>query len=139
MEDDTRAASVPTSFWVITVLGLVWNTFGAYLYMLSKLDPAAAMAGVSPAMRDYVATMPLWAHIGWSLGVWGSAAGSVLMLVRSRYAVPAFLISLLGALTSFAAQAMAGVLPLGLSAMIAIVIAFLWQFSKREAAKGLLR
>ena len=139
MENDTRAAEVPISFWVITVLGLLWNTFGAYLYMLSKLDPVTAMAEASPAMRDYVATMPLWAHIGWSLGIWGSAAGSVLMLVRSRYAVPAFLISLLGALTSFAAQAMAGVLPLGLSAMIAVVIAFLWHYSRRSQQQGLLR
>ncbi len=139
MNDDAQVATVPLSFWVITALGLLWNSFGAYLYMLSKLDPAAAMAGADPAMRDYVATMPLWAHIGWSLGVWASLAGSLLMVLRSRHAVPAFLISLLGALTSFAAQAMAGVLPLGLSAMIAIVIAFLWQFSKREAAKGLLR
>lgn len=139
MENDTRAASVPLSFWVITALGLLWNTFGAYLYMLSKLDPVAAMAGTDPAMRDYVATMPLWAHIGWSLGIWGSLAGSLLMLVRSRHAVPAFLVSLLGALASFAAQTIAGVLPLGLSLMIAAVIVFLWQFSKREAAKGLLR
>ena len=139
MENATRAAEVPMSFWVIAVLGLVWNTFGAYLYMLSKLDPVAAMTAASPAMRDYVATMPLWAHIGWSLGIWGSAAGSVLMLVRSRHAVPAFLISLLGALTSFAAQAMAGVLPLGLSAMIAVVIAFLWRYCRRSQQQGLLR
>ncbi len=139
MNSETQAAKVPLSFWIITGLGLLWNGFGAYLYMFSKLDPEAALAGATPAMRDYVATVPLWAHIGWSLGVWGSLAGSLLMLARSRHAESAFFVSLLGALASFAAQAMAGVLPVGLSAGIAAVIAFLWWYCRNETAKGTLR
>jgi hypothetical protein len=139
MNSETQAAKVPLSFWIITGLGLLWNGFGAYLYMLSKLDAEAALAGATPAMRDYVATMPMWAHIGWSLGVWGSLAGSLLMLARSRHAESAFFVSLLGALASFAAQAMAGVLPVGLSAGIAAVIAFLWWYCRNETAKGTLR
>ena len=139
MNSETQAAKVPLSFWIITGLGLLWNAFGAYLYMFSKLDPEAALAGATPALRDYVATVPLWAHIGWSLGVWGSLAGSLLMLARSRHAESAFFVSLLGALASFAAQAMAGVLPVGLSAGIAAVIAFLWWYCRNETAKGTLR
>ena len=139
MNSETQAAKVPLSFWIITGLGLLWNGFGAYLYMFSKLDPEAALAGATPALRDYVATVPLWAHIGWSLGVWGSLAGSLLMLARSRHAESAFFVSLLGALASFAAQAMAGVLPVGLSAGIAAVIAFLWWYCRNETAKGTLR
>ena len=107
--------------------------------MLSKMNPEAAMQGAAPAMRDYVLTMPLWAHIGWSVGIWGSVLGSLLMVVRSRHAVTAFMASLIGALVSFAAQGMVGVLPLGLSAMIVGVIAFLWWFCRNEAAKGTLR
>jgi hypothetical protein len=139
MNDTSAAAKPPLSYWVIAILGLLWNGFGAYLYMISKLDPETAMQGATPEMRDYVASMPLWAHVGWSLGIWGSALGSVLMLVRSRHAVSAFLVSLLGALASFAAQAMAGVLPIGLSLTIAAVIAFLWWFCRNEAGKGTLR
>jgi len=139
MNTESQAAKVPLSFWVVSGLGLLWNAFGAYLYMLSKLDPETALAGATPAMRDYVATMPTWAHIGWSLGIWGSVAGSLLMLARSRHATTAFLVSLLGALVSFAAQAQAGVLPVGLSAGIAAVIAFLWWYCRNETAKGTLR
>lgn len=137
--DSPQAAKAPLSFWVISLLGLLWNSFGAYLYLLSKLDPETALTGATPAMRAYIEAMPVWAHVGWSLGIWGSLLGSVLMLIRSRHAVTAFLVSLLGALTSFAAQAMAGVLPVGLSVGIALVIAFLWWFCRNEAAKGMLR
>lgn len=139
MNGETQAAKAPLSFWVVAILGSVWNAFGAYLYLWTKLDPAAAGAGATPAMRDYVATMPLWAHIGWSLGIWGSALGSVLMLVRSRHAVTAFLVSLLGALVSFAAQARAGVLETGIAVTVLVVIVFLWWFCRNEAAKGTLR
>lgn len=130
---------VPASFWVIAGLGAIWNAIGGYLYVWSKMDPAAALADASPAMQGYVATMPLWAHIGWSLGIWGSVAGSLLMLVRSRYAVPAFLVSLAGAALSYLAQALAGVFEPALSIFIMLVITFLWHYSRRSAAQGLLR
>ncbi|MBS3930021.1 MAG: hypothetical protein KGZ65_02230 [Sphingomonadales bacterium] len=139
MNTETYGTKVPPSFWIVTGLGLLWNAFGAYLYLLSKLDPETALAGATPAMRDYVATMPLWAHIGWSLGVWGSALGSVLMLVRSRHAVTAFLVSLLGALVSFGAQARAGVFDAKIGVTVLVVIAFLWWYCRNETAKGILR
>lgn len=138
MEQDAPA-KMPVSYWVITLLGLLWNAFGGYLYLLSKLDPQTALKDAGPAMADYAMHMPLWAHIGWSLGIWGSVLGSVLMLMRSRHAVSAFLVSLLGAVASFAGQAMAGVLSIGLSVTILAIIAFLWWFTRTEAAKGTLR
>lgn len=133
------AAKLPLSFWVITILGLLWNGIGAYLYLLSKIDLDAALVGASPAMRDYVVNQPVWASAAYALGIWGAAAGSLLMLARSRHAVPAFLVSLVGAAVSFLAQAMAGVLQPALAIFILLVIAFLWTYSRRSAAQGLLR
>lgn len=134
-----RVGKLPASFWVISVLGLLWNGFGAYLYLLAKLNPQGVMANAPPAMRDYVADMPLWAHIGWSVGIWGSFLGSVLMVLRSRHAVSAFLASLAGAVLSFAGQAMAGVLGLGEPLMILSVIVFLWWYGRHCQTQGLLR
>lgn len=130
---------VPASFWVIAVLGLLWNSFGAYLYILARVDPDTALAGASPEMRDYVANQPIWANLGYGLGIWGSALGSVAMVLRSRHAVTLFLVSLVGALVSHLGQAMAGVLPLGLAIVIMGVIAFLWRYCSRCVEQGLLR
>ena len=74
------AVRPPLSFWVVAGLSLLWNGFGAYLYTLTNLDDAALLASAPPAMQDYIANMPLWAHIAWALGIWGSLAGSVLLL-----------------------------------------------------------
>ena len=136
---ESGAAKVPSSFWIVAVLGLLWNCFGAYLYMLARLDPVTALAGADPAMRDYVANQPIWANIGYGLGIWGSFFGSVAMVLRSRHAVPLFLISFVGAAVSHLGQAMAGVIPIPLATVIMVVIAFLWWFARRSQATGILR
>jgi hypothetical protein len=89
---------------------------------------------------------PLWAQVGYGLGIWGSVAGSVLLLMRSRHAASAFMVSLVGAVVSFTGQWMNPVPPsLDTAAgkfmpfVVLAVIVFLWRFSTREAAKGTLR
>ena len=135
----TQANKAPVSFWIVTGLGLLWNGFGAYLYIIARLDPAAVMGSAPPEMQDYVANMPLWANIGYGFGVWGSVAGSVLMLLRSRHAVTAFLISLVGAVVSFSGQALAGVLQPAEPTVILVVIVFLWWYTRRQTAAGVLK
>lgn len=139
MDGANNAAKVPVSFWVVAGLGFLWNCFGAYLYTMAKLNPQTMMADAPPPVQDYVAHMPLWAHLGWSFGVWASFVGSVLMLVRSRHAVTAFLVSGIGALASFAAQGMAGVLEPAQPVVILAVIVFLWWYSRHSVAQGILR
>lgn len=126
----------PTAVKVATWLGLLWNILGACLYLWAKFDPEGSAAGASPAMQDYIANMPLYAHVGWSLGIWGSLLGSVLMVMRRRQAVQAFLVSLLGALASFGAQLRAEVLDPGMTVFIVAVIALLLWLSRREVAAG---
>ncbi len=139
MEGTLQAVRPPASFWVVSLLGLLWNGFGAYLYTLTNMGDAALLASAPPAMQDYIATMPLWAHGAWALGIWGSLAGSVLMLLRSHHAPAAFGISLLGAAGSFAAQGMAGVLEPAQPVLIVGLIAFQLWYARRAIVAGNLR
>lgn len=133
------AVRPPLSFWVVAGLSLLWNGFGAYLYTLTNLGDAALLASAPPAMQDYIANMPLWAHIAWALGIWGSLAGSVLLLLRVRHAVAAFAVSLLGAAGSFTAQGLAGVLEPAQPVLILAVIAFLLWYARSAVTAGNLR
>lgn len=135
---DDADEGTPGYYWAVAVVGFLWNCIGVYFYMMAKLDPATTMAGAPPAMQDYVRHMPLWGHIGWSLGIWGSFAGSVLMLMRRSLAVPAFLVSLLGAIVSYAAQELAGVLTPAEPIMILSIIAILLLFCRRARNRGIL-
>lgn len=135
----TNGTKAPTIYWVVAVVGLLWNCIGAYMYIQARLNPDVALAAAPQEIRDYVANMPLWANIGYGLGVWGSVAGSVLMLLRSRHAPTAFLVSLVGALVSYLGQLQAGVLGVAEPAVILAGILLLWWYSRRAAAQGILK
>lgn len=140
MESVTDSGTrVPTSFWAIAIIGLLWNSFGAYLYLMARLDPETALAGASPAMHDYFASQPIWANAAYGLGIWGSFLGSVAMVLRSRHAASLFAVSLVGAIVSHLGQALAGVLDAPLAVTIVVVIAFLWYYARKAAAQGILR
>ena len=136
---EATATKAPTSFWVVSAISLLWNAFGGYLYTMVNLDDQALLASVPPAMQAYIADMPIWAHFMWALGIWGSFLGSVLLLLRSRRAVVSFLVSLLGAIGSFGAQAAAGVLTPAEPLMILAVIALLLWYSRRCESQGILK
>ena len=67
---------------------------------LTKGEAYMRASGMSDAMIAYYNAMPTWMYGPWVLGVWGAVAGSILLLLRSRFAVHAFALSLLGAVVS---------------------------------------
>ena len=145
--DHAIASRTPTHLWAVGVLSLLWNCFGAYNYSMSRLGNREFLAksGDPDAILAYIDGMPLYASIGWGLGVWGALLGSVLLLTRSRYAVHAFALSLAGAVVSFTAQYLGPPMPgdTGAGKYIPLVIitlaaAQLW-YAMRESKAGVLR
>ena len=103
---ETRA---PVHLWIVGILALLWNCFGAYDYTMTRMRNtdyiASAMPGVDPsAALAWVDSMPIYAQIGWGLGVWLGLLGSVLLLIRNRWAVWSFGISMVGAIVSLGYQ-----------------------------------
>lgn len=97
METVERAAT-PWHLWVVGLVSLLWNLMGAADYTMTHVGGEDYMltAGMDAAGIAWVASVPGWAIAGWALGVWGGVAGSLLLLLRSRYAVWAFALSLIG-------------------------------------------
>jgi len=103
------SARTPVHLWIVGILSLLWNCFGAFDYTMTKTRGAeyiaSAMPGVDPNVAlAWINNMPLYAHVGWALGVWLALLGSVLLLMRSRWAVWSFGISLVGAILSIGYQ-----------------------------------
>ena len=109
--DDNLERRTPWHLWVVGLVTLLWNAFGGYDYTMSQLrDRAYLEASIGQMGMSYdeivafLDSFPVWANALWALGVWGSVAGSLLLLLRSRFAVPAYLLSLIGSAGSFAYQ-----------------------------------
>ncbi|WP_114227198.1 MULTISPECIES: hypothetical protein [Sphingomonas] len=140
-------ARVPWHLWTVGIVSLLWNSFGGYDYTMTRLRNVDYLknAGDPAAMLAYIDAMPLYAQIGWGLGVWGSVLGSVLLLTRSRHAVTAFAVSLAGAVLSFAGQSLGPPAPMNEGMMkympvliIALVLLQLW-YAARQSRAGVLR
>ena len=108
----TVNARTPVHLWIVGIVSLLWSCFGAYDYLMTRMRNTdyltAAMPGADPnAILAWVDSFPIYAQIGWGLGVWMGLAGSILLLVRHRWAVPAFALSLVGAILGLGYQIVA--------------------------------
>jgi hypothetical protein len=102
-------ARAPLHLWIVGILSFLWNCFGAYDYLMTRSRGAEYIATTMPGVdangaMAWIDAMPLYAQIGWGLGVWLALLGSVLLLVRSRWAVWSFGLSLAGAVASIGYQ-----------------------------------
>lgn len=97
---DASSAKAPWHLWVIGIVALLWNGFGATDFTLTATRFAPYVSQYPPAMMDYIYALPIWNWIGWALGTWGGFIGSILLLMRNKLAVWAYALSLLGAVGS---------------------------------------
>ena len=105
----TAVTRTPVHLWIVGGLALLFGCFGGYDYLMTRMRNtdyiASSMPGVDPnAALAWVDSMPLYAQVGWGLGVWLGLAGALLLLLRSRWAVAAYGLSLLGAVLSLGYQ-----------------------------------
>ena len=69
----------PMHLWIVGILSLLWNCFGSYDYLMTKMRNMDYLAGMTPpgvsvdALLAYLDGMPLYAQIGWGLGRLGCA------------------------------------------------------------------
>ncbi len=87
MADMTLGAErTPTrGYWVGAVLSTLWMAIGCFMYLYEvTLDPAA----VEPDMRAMMEAIPEWMWAAFALSVWVGLAGTAMLLLRRRLAVP---------------------------------------------------
>jgi len=89
----TRTVRTPWHLWVIGVIALLWNAMGAFDYLMTQTKNAAYMSAFTPEQLEYFYGFPTWVIAAWAIAVWGGVLGSLLLLLRKRYAVWVFLVS----------------------------------------------
>ena len=139
----SETAKTPWHLWAVGIVTLLWNSIGIMSYMMTRLDMLDRL-GMTPEQIAFFDTFPVWANAAWAFGVWGAFAGSFFLLVRSRWAVAAMVVSVLGlAATTFFQRAVIE-LPEGMSNVAldltiwATTLFMLW-YALRMKAAGVLR
>lgn len=138
----------PWHLWLVGVLGLLWNAYGGYDYFMSKTrgDAYLQSVGMTPEQIAHFNAMPSWMTVVWAVGVWGALLGAVLLLMRSRFAVPVFVASLVAYVLSLVYAYLISPMPGGDGPAIVIFqlvilagcVFFAW-YARRARQRGWLR
>jgi len=142
----------PVHLWIVGALALLWGGFGAYDYLMTRLRNTDYIENMMPnvdpdAVLAWVDGFPIWAQFGWGLGVWGGVLGAILLLIRSRWAVPVLAASLVGALLGLGYQIVAAPPLAGMEGAMNDIMPFviifvalaLFLYARAMKAKGVLR
>lgn len=86
----------PKWFTVAAVLALAWNLIGCAAFAMDMATTPADVAKFTPAQQELYAARGTWVVIAYAVSVVFGALGSLALVLRQRWAVPAFVLSLLG-------------------------------------------
>lgn len=149
MTDATTAPAMraPWHLWVVGVLSLLWNAGGAFDYVMTKTHNAKYLAAFTPEQKAWFLGFPSWMQVAWAIGIWCAILGSLLLLLRSRFSVHVFALSLAGLIVATIYQYGIGTMPeslrtnggMGFTAVLWIVAALLIWYAAGQRAKGVLR
>ena len=141
------SARTPVHVWIVGVLATLWNGYACYEYLMTNMKNEAFLAKIPADQLAYMDSLPSWLTAFWAIGVWGGLAGALLLLIRSRYSVWLFALSLIGAIVGLGYQMFMTQRPASMTegamgiipwAIILICLA-LFLYARAMAAKGVLR
>lgn len=145
MQTQTGAAR-PGSFRWIALLALVWNLIGLAMFYIQVTMDGEQLLKLPEAQRAVYLATPGWVNLAFAFAVIGGVLGSLCLLLRRRWAVPMFAISLLALVVQFVGAYMVtpvwaayGAGGLALPVLLLAIALLLWNYARRCAARGWLR
>jgi hypothetical protein len=140
MENSTNKPT--TTFWVISVVALLWNLIGVIAYLGQAYMTDEILATLSEPEQLYYANVAAWATAAFATAVFGGTLGCILLLIRKKLATILFVISLIAVLIqgtyNFFIQEFMPIEPLRMILPIVTILisVFLVWYSKDVTKKG---
>lgn len=142
----TSAARLPRTFWIVAVLATLWNLIGLAMFWLQASLSPEALAGMSAGQREVLLATPAWINVAYALAVIGGVLGGIGLLLRRRWAVAMFALSLaallaqvLGTFALTPAWRALGAMGLVFPVLLLVIASALLGFARRALARGWLR
>jgi hypothetical protein len=144
--NDVIRAQVPGWFRLLSVLGLAWNAFGVYMYLMKVGMFGDPLAGLDPAHVALAQSVPAWVVGAFAIAVFAGLLGTLALVVLSRWATALLILSLLAVLVQCGwilgmsdARAVEGNMALMMPAVVTLVAILLVWLANFGARKGWLR
>jgi len=140
------SVKTPVHLWIVGVLSILWNAFGAFDYVATQTRLESYMSQFTPEQLEYFYAFPAWLDSAWAVGVWGSVLGSIFLLLRKSWAVWLFGASILGLAVSTVynfilsdGMAVMGSGAAIITSVIWAIVLLLFFYARAMAKRGVLR
>lgn len=133
----------PISFWIISVLALIWNIVGVMAYLFRAFITDDQIAQLPKEQQaEFLVNYPVWYTAAFALAVFCGVLGCFTLLIRKKWAYVLFVLSAIGAIVQhmylFLNVEMSAITLL-MPIMVIIVSLFLIWFSKKSISKGWIK
>jgi len=85
-------------FWMISIIALLWYLMDMSAFFMRIFMSDETLLAMSENRRQQIQNIPLWVNFVFAFEVFGGTLGSVGLLLRKKWALALFVISLLGVL-----------------------------------------
>jgi hypothetical protein len=93
---ENQETKLPIWYWILAVFFLIWNVMGVVQFYDITFIADDVLQALPEAERDLYGSYPIWTKIAFAFAVFGGTIGSIGLLLKKKWANPAFVISLLG-------------------------------------------
>ncbi|NER13665.1 hypothetical protein GWK08_09465 [Leptobacterium flavescens] len=135
----------PMSFWIISVIGLLWNLMGVLAYIGQAFITEEALELLPPEQVEFMNNTPAWVTAAFAIAVFAGMLGCIALLIRKKWATPLLILSFIAALAqtvhNFAmtnGYEVFGGTGLIMPVLVILIGIFLIRFSRSSTAKGWL-
>ena len=147
VHSDTPAASgVPSWFWIVSVLALLWELMGVGSYLYHVTLSPEAIAALPEGQAELMRITPAWVNGAFAVATFGGLLGAVGLLLRRQWARLLFIVSLVAVVVQFGwvflvgkAHELIGPSSAVFPAFIVAVAAVLVWFAGTSIRRGWLR
>jgi hypothetical protein len=134
-----------TSFWIISVIALIWNLMGVMSYIMHVTMTQETLQALPVEEQALYTNIPTWATAAFAIAVWGSTLGCILLLLRKKFATPVFIVAFIAIVVQMVHQLFInktievyGPGGMIMPVMIILIGIYLIWYSRSATAKGWL-
>ncbi|TWO33015.1 hypothetical protein E1J38_009145 [Seonamhaeicola sediminis] len=137
---DSAANKPPITFWIVSVIALIWNGMGVKAYLQQAYNTEAYQNMYTAEQLEITANMPTWVTALFAIAVFVGALASIGLLLRKKWATKLWLISLIAVIGQMAYILInVHASSIGMTIMIIVLAIFFYWFSRMSGAEGWLK
>ena len=138
----TNSTKPTTTFWIISVLALLWNSTGIMAYLEQAYMSIEDLESLPVAEQAFYNNLPAWVTAVFAIAVFSGTLGCIALLMRKKWATILFLVSLIAVIAHFIRNVFiqtdmeVSAVNMIWSIVVLLIAVFLAWYSKKSSSNG---